>query len=504
MGAAVNAPAAERFRALQARLAGFWPDLLADRLAPRSILVLPSLSFDSDILGHVAGAHHYEERMLSQLMLLRLPRTELVFVTSTAIPPDIIDYYLHLLPGIPTAHARARLRLFSCDDASPRPLTAKILERPRLLARLKDAIRFPATAHMSAFTVTDLERQLAIALDLPIFGCDPDLLPLGSKSGSRRTFRTAGVPLPDGAEDLPDLDAAADALVALRGRQPGLRKAVVKLNEGFGGEGNALFRFDGAPDAAALAPWVRGRMAELAFEAPDMTLAEFSAKFRAMGGIVEAWVEGAAKRSPSAQFRIDPLGQVTAISTHDQLLGGATGQIFMGCRFPADPAYARDIQGLGMAAAQVLADQGVRGRVAIDFVSVPEGERFRHFAIEANIRKGGTTLPNQMLQLLLDGHYDPESSSYLTAAGQKVHYVATDNLISPAYRGLLPEDLTEISLAHGLHFNAAAGEGVAFHLIGALSEFGKLGLVAIGNSPERAQALFERTVAVLDNETAAR
>jgi hypothetical protein len=53
---------------------------------------------------------------------------------------------------------------------------------------------------------------------------------------------------------------------------------------------------------------------------------------------------------------------------------------------------------------------------------------------------------------------------------------------------------------NGLHFNAAKGEGVAFHLIGALSEFGKLGIVAIGETHERADALYRKSVVVLDRE----
>ncbi len=42
-----------------------------------------------------------------------------------------------------------------------------------------------------------------------------------------------------------------------------------------------------------------------------------------------------------------------------------------------------------------------------------------------------------------------------------------------------------------------------FHLIGALSEFGKLGLTAIGADRDRAEALYRQTVAVLDREAAA-
>jgi hypothetical protein len=43
---------------------------------------------------------------------------------------------------------------------------------------------------------------------------------------------------------------------------------------------------------------------------------------------------------------------------------------------------------------------------------------------------------------------------------------------------------------------------VLFHLIGAVSEFGKLGVTAIANTPAEADALYQRTLAVLDAETA--
>ena len=159
--------------------------------------------------------------MLSMLMLLRMPRTRVVFVTSTPLATSIVDYYLHLLSGVPTAHARARLTLLSANDASPLSLTAKLLERPRLLQRIRDAIGDPAQAHLSVFNATHLERDLALALDIPLYGCDPELLFWGTKSGSRTAFRRAGVMAPEGRENLRDVSDVADALVDLRRRAPG-------------------------------------------------------------------------------------------------------------------------------------------------------------------------------------------------------------------------------------------------------------------------------------------
>lgn len=494
---------AARFRELKARLAHSLPELMARPEAPRTVVVIPSLSMDQEVLARIAGGHHYEERMLCLLLLLRLPRTRLVYVTSAPVPEAIIDYYLNLLPGVPAGHARQRLVMLSCDDLSPGPLSAKLLARPRMLERLRRAIGSTADAHMSCFAVTPLERELALRLDLPIYGCDPSLMHLGSKSGSRQIFREAGIPLPPGHEDLSDMDEVADALAALKSDHPSLEKAVVKLNEGFSGEGNAVFRFAGAPSGAALGPWVRSRLPGLRFEAAGMTMDAYAAKFREMGGIVEAFVEGAEKRSPSVQLRVDPQGRLAPISTHDQMLGGAEGQVFLGCRFPADAAYARAIQDLAMRAGAVLAERGALGRFAIDFISVKTATGWEHFAIEVNLRKGGTTHPFLMLQFLTDGQYEPETERFLTPQGRPACYVASDNIESEAYRGLLPDDLIDIAVLNRLHYHAGRAEGVVFHLIGALSEHGKLGMVAIGETPARADALFRETVAVLDRETGA-
>ena len=489
-----------RFGELQAQFARSYAEIYDDRNAPRTVVIVPSLDFDADVLTRIHGAHHYEERMLCLLLLLRMPRTQVVFVTSTAIPESIIDYYLHLLPGIPGLHARRRLTLISCDDASRMTLTRKILGRPRVLERIRESIAHPTAAHMTCVMVTEQERKLALALGLPIYGCDPALQHWGSKSGSRKVFREAGIELPLGFEDLGDADALARALAELKAQRPLMRRAVVKLNEGFSGEGNALFDFEGSPEGRALLPWVRERLPGLACEARDMDWEQYERKLREMGGIVEEFIPGSVKESPSSQYRIDPRGACTPVSTHEQVLGGASGQIFLGCRFPAASAYRLAIQERAGRVASVLAAKGVLGRFAVDFVSVREGEEWRHYAIEINLRKGGTTHPFLMLQFLTDGHYRADTGEFLTPAGDPRWYYASDNLESEHYRGLTPYDLVDIAVMNGLHFHAASSEGVAFHLIGALSEFGKLGVVCIGQSEERAYELYQQTVAVLDHE----
>src|SRR6185503_6843959 len=207
--------------------------------------IIPSLTLDSEMLKTVKGVVHYEERMLCLLMLLRMPRTQVIYVTSIPIDNSIIDYYIHLLPGITGNHARQRLTILSCYDASRKSLTDKILDRPRLMKRIREQIKFPEMAHMACFNVTDLEKQLALALDIPIYGCDPRLSYLGTKTGSRRIFKKLGIPVPYGIENLQNEDEIAAALCQLKKNNPGLQKAVVKMNDGFSGEGNAIFYYTG-------------------------------------------------------------------------------------------------------------------------------------------------------------------------------------------------------------------------------------------------------------------
>ena len=169
--------------------------------------------------------------------------------------------------------------------------------------------------------------------------------------------------------------------------------------------------------------------------------------------------------------------------------------------FPADQSYNVEIAFLGKAIANELKKEGVLGRFSIDFISVKENDQWKHYAIEINLRKGGTTHPFLMLQFLTNGHYNESTGLFETVNKQHRYYYASDNLQNDTYKGLTPQDLIEIAMFHGLHFDGAAQTGVMFHMIGALSQFGKMGIVCIGASPEEAYAYYLKTIEVLDKET---
>ena len=188
----------DAYNRLRSQVAELYKMLSADPRTPQTVVVIPSLSMDRRELQKISGVWHYEERMLVNLMLLKQPRTRLIYVTSQQIDPMVVDYYLSLLPGVPSSHARSRLVMLNCGDSSAIPLSQKVLNRPRLMRRIHTEIRDYSRAHMVCFNSTALERTLSVRLNLPLHSVDPQLSDLGTKSGCREVFRAAGVQFPFG------------------------------------------------------------------------------------------------------------------------------------------------------------------------------------------------------------------------------------------------------------------------------------------------------------------
>ncbi len=468
---------------------------LIDRLGRRAlsdlesgtIVVLPSLSFPSVELKKISGIEHYEERMLFALLWLKSPDLRIVYVSSSPIDDAVIDYYLRFLPD--PADARRRLHLVSVGDREPTALSLKLLARPQLMEALR-ALVANDDAYILPFNVTELETRLSDALDVPLYGPVPEAVHLGSKSGSRLVAREAGVAVPAGAEGLRSLEEVERAIGELRAKRPDADAVVIKLNNGFSGQGNVVLYLN-----RLRSPLERS---QAKFCSEDESWPSFARKIAAEGGVVEELIRDPKATSPSVQLRIAPNGELEALSTHDQILGGPDEQVYLGCRFPARVEYRLEIQRQALAVAEVLAAKGVIGSFGMDFVVVPQGQGHRVYMSEINLRMGGTTHPFFMARFLTDGSYDP-SSGNLVAGGRAKHYLGTDNLKSDRYAGLTPADVIRAVVRRGVAYRHDVRTGATLHLLGAVREYGKLGCVCIGDSPEEAEEIYGEVVAALED-----
>jgi PGM1 C-terminal domain/ATP-grasp domain len=478
-------------------------DVLAKRLADRhpghplptpsagTIVVVPSLTFPIVELRKIVGIQHYEERLLFLLLLLADPGRRLLYVSSAPIHPAVIDYYLGFLPD--PEGARARLELVALGDVTPSALAAKLVDRPEVLDRLAGLIADPEDALLLTFNVTRHEREVAERLGVSVFGPAPELTPLGSKTGSRRVGRAAGVDVLDGSEDLWSMDEVERAVERLRRVRPGIDAVVVKLNNGFSGQGNAIVELgpsDSQDGSGGRSAW------RTTFCAAEESWPSFAAKIGAEGGVVERLVRTAGIASPSAQVSIAPGGDIRVVSTHDQILGGPSQQVYLGCRFPARAEYRARIQQDAEAVARVLVARGVVGNFGIDFFALDDGQRTRVSLCEINLRMGGTTHPYWMVRLATGAKWDP-AAGQLAVDGRRLFYTATDNLKSARLVGSDPGKVIEAIASRGLALEPGGDAGVALHLLGTLHDHGKMGMTCVAGSAEEADELDREARALL-------
>jgi hypothetical protein len=457
--------------------------------ADGTVFVIPSIDLDQAVLDrHARELAALEERSLYLLFALRRAGVRLVVVTSLPVRAEVLEYYLRLIPD--ADEARARIELLSPDDDSPRPLARKILERSDLLARLAQLVPQSGRAFILPFNVRGFERDLALALDVPIYGIDHRFARYGTKTGARRLFESAGLSHPAGIDGLRGSAAVADAVISLRHARPGLEGAVVKHDDAVSGDGNRIIPLRDLPPS--------GTAEEVA--ALDVRLRSLSRSYLeklADGVIVEELIAGDT-RSPSVQLRIAPGRDPLVISTHDQVLGGELNQTFVACQFPARPDYAGRIVSEARKAGEFLAAEGVAGRIGVDFVVVRRDGSWTPYAVEINLHEGGTSHPYETLWLLTDGSFDEATTTFRLASGQAKHYFATDRLSHHGCRGIALRDFLAAATASGLDWDSSSQTGAVFHLLRLLEVEGRIGVTAIGDSPEQAHELYLGVARLLD------
>src|SRR5262249_87117 len=146
------------YERLKPQLATLWKDVFPSNDAHYTSVIVPSVSTDAQTLLRHGEALVYEEVLLFLLIRLRNPKARVIYLTSRPLAAAIREYYLQFLAGIPASHAAARLTFLSAHDGSPRPLAEKILERPRLVERIRARIPDPARAYLTVLRATPLER----------------------------------------------------------------------------------------------------------------------------------------------------------------------------------------------------------------------------------------------------------------------------------------------------------------------------------------------------------
>ena len=463
--------------------------------AGTDLLLVPSYSADPRTLTCIHGLDSWAERHLIELRHLMQPGNRLVLITPTPISNACLDAVLQLMPAAPPHWWRCRLRCISLNDHSTRSLTAKLLERPRLLDQLATQLR-PGSV-LACYSVSEQETSLAQRLQLQLEGSPAELAALGSKAGSAQVFEALGLPHPRTTQLCQSLQELGDAIEALALSHQDIGQVVVKLNDMAGGRGNAPLNLS-FNSWRLQSPGQRRQSLDAALEALAMPLPHWQEELQRHGAIAQELLTASSGglSSPSVQLWINTSGAVEIVSTHEQCLGGPHGQSFKGCRFPARQAYAQEVMAMGEQLGRHLAKLGCRGPVLLDLLARRRQQGWQLWAIEINLRKGGTTHPFQLAATATGAGFDRSSGQLLNSDGRAVFYEASDELHQPPWRGLLPEQLIDALVQRGVYFSSASRRGCIPMRLGALSEHGLLGATSVGHSRRDAALLMQHLMAV--------
>ena len=482
----------DAFAALEARLGAALEANRPGSTTPHVMIALPSYSVSESLLSHYGNRiPSLEHRYLNAIVIpVRIDTCEMVYVSTRPPQPEVLDYYVSLVPEPRRAGLRARIRLVEVpDDGTPRSVAGRLLDRPDLIAAIREHIG-DRPALIEPWNVTENEVNLALALDVPINGTRPELRPLAFKSAGRRLFAAAGVPAPLGREDVRTTEDVVDAIRWLARQRPLLAAVVVKPDDSGAGDGNVVLDVRGMHRAEDPVTWLTDRVDAL----PEW----YREDLLRQGGIVEERIAGERFSSPSAQVDIRPSGEIVVLATHEQVLGGEGGQVYLGCKFPADPAYAPRLAEHAAKIGAALAAQGALGRFSVDFVAAADASgAWDVSAIEVNLRKGGTTHPYAALRNLVPGRYDVAEGRWIAEDGSHRAYTSTDNLVDESWLGLEPADVIDWVARAGLQFDPETKVGTVLHMLAGLAIDGRCGVTAIARTPEEADEMYEAVRATI-------
>jgi hypothetical protein len=189
------------------------------------------------LLSHYADhLPSLEQRYMVALPVLRIEGCRMISLTCRHPGNEVLDLYKALPPSRNAGGSRRPLPCSGRRRPVSRPIAAKVLDRPDLLDEITQWIG-DEPAFIEPWSVGGYERDLAVALDVPVYGPSPDLWPLGFKSAGRHLMRRAGVNIPIGIEDLHTIGEGVEAIERIRAARPDVPAVVVKHDDSGAGDG---------------------------------------------------------------------------------------------------------------------------------------------------------------------------------------------------------------------------------------------------------------------------
>ena len=180
-----------------------------------------------------------ENMQISRVFRLKDPLVDIIYISPFPLTPEIQGYYMKVLEIGEIGKASTRLSIISPENFSRFPthfaLSSCLLYSPKALKRIRGIIKGKQSYIVPGVVSSD-DIKLSIALGIPMLSGEPQKNQLYStKSGSRRIFNLADVPIPIGAYDIYDHTEFEITLTKLILNHPHINTWIFKIDDEFNG-----------------------------------------------------------------------------------------------------------------------------------------------------------------------------------------------------------------------------------------------------------------------------
>lgn len=293
---------------------------------------------------------------MGRIFALKDSNVDVIYVTPYEFPEEIVNYYSKILNigEIDKYQSLFTIIVPENDIKLPKKLAvaAQLLYSPNAIKRIKLLIK-GRNSYIVPGIISNDEIKLSNLLGVPMLSGEPQKVHLYStKSGSRRIFNQANIPIPVGAYDIYDQNEFEILLTKLVLSNPFVSQWIFKIDNEFNGRGTASLSIEnikGIKDVRigtleindAIIDTFQQRIhkelplkTQIAMPSLFKNYECFINEFCKVGGVIEAKPNcpKGTLYSPSISFLIEPDGNIIMIGGYDKVC--APEFINSGCTFP--------------------------------------------------------------------------------------------------------------------------------------------------------------------------